>query len=165
MSGCRPCCSTPISRYWTVRSEYERLPIEHEDEGLRRYLGVIQSRLDDWGVLADLAGWCLPLDMTTISRIDPMPDFAVDRADHLDRVSGTNAGTGSDPHRATALGCDRFLACIRQLGHFHAPRILARRSMFVRGLAAVLGSARASGQVVCSKYASACSGMNLVRSP
>jgi hypothetical protein len=71
---------------WTVRSEYERLPIEHEDEGLRRYLGVIQSRLDDWAVFADLAGWCLPLDMTTISRIDPMPDFAVDRADHLERV-------------------------------------------------------------------------------
>lgn len=55
-------------------SEYERFPIEHEDADLRHCLGVVQNRLDDWVVLADLAGWCLPLDMITPSRIDPVSD-------------------------------------------------------------------------------------------
>lgn len=40
-------------------SEYERFPMEYEDADLRHCLGVVQNRLDDWVVLADLAGWCL----------------------------------------------------------------------------------------------------------
>ncbi len=55
-------------------SQYERFPIEYEDADLRHYLGIVQNRLDDWVVLADLAGWCLPLDMITMSRIDPVTD-------------------------------------------------------------------------------------------
>lgn len=55
-------------------SEYERFPMEHEDADLRHYLGVVQSRLDDWVELADFAGWCLPLGMITASRIDPVSD-------------------------------------------------------------------------------------------
>lgn len=55
-------------------SEYERFPIEYEDADLRHYLGVAQNRMDDWVVLADFAGWCLPLDMITTWRIDPVSD-------------------------------------------------------------------------------------------
>lgn len=55
-------------------SEYERFPIEHEDADLRHYLGVVQNRLGDWVVLADFARWCLPLDIITMPRIDPVTD-------------------------------------------------------------------------------------------
>ena len=55
-------------------SEYERFPIEYEDADLRHYFGVVQNRLGDWVVLADFAGWCLPLQMITSWRTDPVSD-------------------------------------------------------------------------------------------
>lgn len=44
------------------------------DADLRHCLGVVQNRLGDWVVLADFAGWCLPLDMITASPVDPVRD-------------------------------------------------------------------------------------------
>jgi hypothetical protein len=55
-------------------SEYKRFPIEYEDADLRHYFGVVQNRLGDWVVLADFAGWCLPLQMITSWRTDPVSD-------------------------------------------------------------------------------------------
>jgi hypothetical protein len=53
---------------------YERFSIEYDDADIVHFLGVVQSRLDDWVPLTELAGWCLPLDLITSYRFSPVKD-------------------------------------------------------------------------------------------
>jgi hypothetical protein len=53
---------------------YERFPIEYDDADIGHFLRVVQNRLDDWVPMAELAGWCLPLDLITSYRFSPASD-------------------------------------------------------------------------------------------
>jgi hypothetical protein len=55
-------------------SGYERFPASYGDADIVHFLGVVRNRLDDWVSLADLAGWCLPLDLITTYRFSPLED-------------------------------------------------------------------------------------------
>src|SRR5690606_27160461 len=53
---------------------FERFAIEYDEADYVHFLGVVQKRLDDWVPLAELAGWCLPLDLITHYRYSPVED-------------------------------------------------------------------------------------------
>jgi len=65
--GRPPCRKNPLPAY-------ERFPIEYDDADIGHFLRVVQNRLDDWVPMAELAGWCLPLDLITSYRFSPASD-------------------------------------------------------------------------------------------